>query len=196
MDVRAAGASDATSIDAVITSAFQDPSRPGHGRQVADLWAEVVARGLDRASLVAVEDEQVLGHVGVSHAWLDARERLVDVLVLSPLSVAPERHRSGIGSALVTAAIEAARLADAPALFLEGSPAYYGARGFARASQLGFEAPTRRIPDAAFQVVLFAGHEPWMTGRLVYREVWWQFDATGLRDPDLAVLEKRFAVSP
>ena len=31
-----------------------------------------------------------------------------------------------------------------------------------------------------------------MTGRLVYRDVWWQHDSAGLRDPVLAELEERF----
>ena len=29
-----------------------------------------------------------------------------------------------------------------------------------------------------------------MTGALVYRDVWWEHDAAGLRDPDLAELEE------
>ena len=28
-----------------------------------------------------------------------------------------------------------------------------------------------------------------MTGRVVYRDVWWEHDATGLRDPLLAQVE-------
>jgi len=35
-----------------------------------------------------------------------------------------------------------------------------------------------------------------MTGRLVYRDVWWSHDSAGLRDPDLADLERRFADLP
>ncbi len=80
----------------------------------------------------------VVGHVGLSGAWVDARRELVGVWVLSPLSVVPERQGSGIGTALTAVAVETARGSGAPALFLEGSPAYYGARGFARADRFGF----------------------------------------------------------
>jgi putative acetyltransferase len=38
-------------------------------------------------------------------------------------------------------------------------------------------------------VVRFAAHEEWMTGQLIYRDVWWRYDAAGLRDPLLAELE-------
>ena len=88
----------------------------------------------------------------------------------------------------MAAAIEAARGLGRPALFLEGSPSFYSARGFEPAATYGIEAPSRRVPPPAFQVVPFALEE-WMTGRVVYPEVWWRHDSTGLRDPDLAEVE-------
>ena len=36
------------------------------------------------------------------------------------------------------------------------------------------------------------GYQSWMTGRLVYRDVWWRHDAAGLRDPLLAELEEEY----
>ena len=128
--------------------------------------------------------------MGLSHAWVDARRALVDVLLLSPLSVLPAHQGRGAGTALVAAAIARARELGTPALFLEGSPAYYGPRGFAHASALGFAPASVRTPDRAFQVVLTDAHEPWMTGRLVYPDVWWRHDGAGLRDPALAELEE------
>lgn len=159
-----------------------------HGDQVADLWAEVRASQHLIAERVAVLDGEVVGHVGVSHCWLDARRELVPMTMLSPLSTLPGKERRGIGSALVAAAIEAGRDTGRPALLLEGSPTFYSARGFRPASDHGIEAPSLRVPPPAFQVVAYA-LEDWMTGRVVYPEVWWRHDATGLRDPDLAEVE-------
>ena len=51
----------------------------------------------------------MVGHVGLSQGWVDARRDLVEVWVLSPLSVVPERQREGFGTALVAAAVETAR---------------------------------------------------------------------------------------
>jgi putative acetyltransferase len=130
--------------------------------------------------------------VGLSHAWLDARRELVDVWLLSPLAVQPGRQRAGIGSLLLAAAVEEASAGGAPLLFLEGDPGYYGSRGFERASPHGFAPASWRTPDAAFQVVRLEAHEDWMTGQLIYRDVWWRHDAAGLRDPLLAQLEERF----
>lgn len=179
---------ETAAVHRVITAAFAD------GGAVADLWDDVVGHGLDRAGLVAVDGGRVVGHVGLSHAWLDSRRELVDVLLLSPLSVVPERQGAGIGTALVTAALQTAEGLGAPALFLEGAPAYYGPRGFQPAGRHGFEAPSRRTPGPAFQVALLPGYQDWMLGRVVYRDVWWEHDAAGLRDPELAEVERALGV--
>ncbi len=190
--IRPATGADDGPIEAVVRAAF-GATDPEEGDTVADLWADVRGGGLVLAELVCVADDEVVGHVGVSHCWLDARRELVDVAVLSPLSTLPDHQGAGIGTALVAAAVEAARASGRPALFLEGSPAFYGSRGFERASSYGLEPASRRTPEAAFQVARFDGWADWMTGRLVYPDVWWRHDAAGLRDPDLAFLEDLFA---
>ncbi len=182
--VRAARAADG--VAAVIAAAFDD-----EGEKVAAIWAEIEAGDLLRASLVAEVDGQVVGHVGLSHAWLDARRELVDVWLLSPLGVLPGHQGRGIGSALLEEAVAAAERGGAPLLFLEGDPGYYGHRGFERGSDHGFAPSSARTPDPAFQVARLGAHEPWMTGQVVYRDVWWRHDAAGLRDPLLAELEER-----
>jgi len=192
VQVREAVDGDLADIEAVVREAFGAES-PEHGDQVSSIWREVVAGGLARLSLVAVDDSGLIGHVGVSHAWLDARRALVDVLVLSPLSVLPRRQGRGVGTSLLTATLAAAARSTAPLLVLEGSPDYYGNRGFEPASRHGLVAPSDRTPPAAFQVAVFDSREDWMTGRVVYPDVWWRHDAAGLRDPLLAQLERAFA---
>ena len=172
-------------VAGVISAAFGD-----RGDSVAALWREIEASGRVLGSLVAVDAERVVGHVGLSPAWVDARRALVDVWVLSPLSVHPDEQGAGIGADLVTAAVEAARVGGAPLLFLEGSPAFYGPHGFRRAGELGFEPASRRTPEAGFQVIRFDLAEDWMTGRLIYPDVWWRHEAAGLRDPELAEIEE------
>jgi putative acetyltransferase len=161
----------------VIVEAFG----PDKGEGVADLAAAMTASANHRCGLVAEEDGQVVGHVQLSRSWVDAPSRLVEVLVLSPLSVLPGYRGKGIGGQLVAQAIEEAGKAGAPMLFLEGSPDYYSRLGFEPARGHGFTPPSVRIPDAAFQVVLLPAHEPWMTGALVYHEIFWAYDAVGLR---------------
>jgi putative acetyltransferase len=124
---------------------------------------------------------------------VDARRELVEVMVLSPLSVRPDLQRHGVGTALVAAALQAAGDRGAPAVFLEGSPYYYGRRGFSSASALGFERPSTRIPDPGFQVALLPSYQPWIVGRLIYPEAFWTTDTVGLRDPELERVEAEVA---
>jgi putative acetyltransferase len=185
-EVRPEQSVDREDVLRVIAAAFGD-----EGDLVADIWAGLGHH--KRAGLVAEQGGHVLGHVGLSRAWVDARRALVEVWVLSPLSVVPDRQREGVGTALLAAAVEAARGSAVPVLFLEGSPVYYGARGFERADGRGFlPAALERTPRAAFQCVCFDGLEDWMTGQLIYPDTWWTHDAAGLRDPRLAELEERF----
>ena len=193
-EIRPAAPADADAVLHVIREAF-GAGAPEDGDAVADLWADVRSGDHLLVELVAVVDGEVVGHVGISHCWIDARRELAAACMLSPLSTLPARQGSGIGTALVAAAIEAAHDLGRPALFLEGSPVFYSQRGFERASTHGFEPPTRRVPDPAFQVVLLGEQPDWLTGRVIYPEVWWRHDSTGLRDPDLAAIEARFVAS-
>jgi putative acetyltransferase len=171
---------DALGVRRVIVEAFG----PGEGEKVADLAQALTASRNHRLGIVAEDeggDPQIVGHVQLSRSWVDAARQLVEVLVLSPLSVLPAYQRTGVGRQLVNRAAEEARKAGAPMLFLEGNPAYYSRLGFEPALGHGFTRPSVRIPEAAFQVILLPGHEPWMTGALVYNEVFWEFDAMGLR---------------
>ena len=178
---------DRQAIDEVVAGAF---SEPVDGR-VVEMMQALEQSGASRANLVAVDSGTVVGHVRLSRGWIDARDRLVPALILSPLAVVPTRQGHGIGTQLVTAALDEADTQGAPAVFLEGSPSYYGSRGFSRASDHGFERPSPRIPDPGFQVAFGASYETSMKGRVVYPEAFWVTDTVGLRDPRLSEVEKQ-----
>ncbi|MEV0717216.1 N-acetyltransferase [Asanoa sp. NPDC050611] len=169
---------DAAAVREIHAGAFGDDLVP---RLVDQLRLRPAA--LPPSGYVAVVDGALAGHVLLTHSWLDAPRKLVDVLVLSPLGVLPQHQRRGLGTLLVAKAIEAADQSGAPLLFLEGDPAYYRERGFQPGGPLGFRKPSLRIPDAAFQVVKLSAYEPWMTGTVVYAETFWALDCVGLRDP-------------
>jgi putative acetyltransferase len=173
------------------------PERAGDHQAVRDVHARAFGDGervpalvdalraapasLAPLSLVATVGERVVGHVLLSACRLDALPRLVDVMSLSPLGVLPEFQRQGIGTRLVAGALAGADSRGIPLVFLEGSPHYYGKRGFAEAEKLGFRPPTLRYPPGAFQVARLSSYEEWMTGTFVYSDVFWARDCVGLR---------------
>jgi putative acetyltransferase len=150
---------------------------------LTDALRETDAPPVPMSFVATTAEDEVVGHVLLSRSRLDAPLRLLDVLVLSPLGVLPAFQGRGIGTRLVAHALAAAELGGMPLVFLEGSPAYYGKRGFARADELGFRSPSLRIPAPAFQVARLTAHEPWMTGTLVYSDTFWAHDCVGLREP-------------
>lgn len=140
----------------------------------------------DELSFVAEQDGDMVGQVLYTRAFVDAPLRIVEVLVLSPIGVRPDRQGRGIGSALMRQSLAALAARPEPAVFLEGHPRYYPRFGFERASALGFTAPSTRIPDEAFMAYRLPRFDPGITGALVYPDAFWRTDSVGLRLPDLA----------
>ncbi len=177
---------DADAVRAVHLAAFADEP------VVASIPERLRQREapLDCLGVVAEADGEVVGHVLLSHGWLDARERLVDIYVLSPLGVRPDHQGAGLGGALVRAALDAAAGAGVPLVVLEGDPGYYARLGFVPGVELGLRRPSLRIPEPAFQAVALPSFETWMAGTVVYAEVFWALDAVGLRDPALGGVEE------
>jgi putative acetyltransferase len=164
-----------SSVRGVHLAAFGD-----HGPVVAGLVDDLL-RDPAALSLVEIEDQVVAGHVMFTRGLLDAPRRLVDVQVLSPLAVLPSHQRRGIGQALIRRGLDLLDRRGVPLVFLEGDPNYYVRAGFEPAVPHGFRKPSLRIPDAAFQVYRLSAYEPWMTGTLVYPQVFWDHDCVGLR---------------
>jgi putative acetyltransferase len=175
---RAGDADDQTTVRDLTARAFGDT-----GERVARLVEQLQGSDAfaERLSFVAERDGLPVAHTMITRGWVDAPERLVAVHILSPVSVDPPYQRQGVGRALIAHAIASSASLRAPAIFLEGDPAYYGRLGFERASARGFSRPSVRIPDAAFQVITHAAFEPWMTGALVYPDRFWALDCVGRR---------------
>lgn len=134
-----------------------------HGSTVAHLVDALRRDDPAALSLVSEEAGEVVGHIMFSRALLDAPRQLVAVQSLSPLAVAPQWQRRGIGSALIRAGLERLDERGVPLVFVEGDPRYYARAGFSPAVEQGFRKPSLRIPDGAFQVVRLSAYEPWMT---------------------------------
>jgi putative acetyltransferase len=176
--VRVARAAEHDAVRALSMAAFDGD--PGVGSLLDGLRSSWAWR--EELSFVAEdEDGRLVGHVLYSAALLDAPPRLLEVLVLGPVGVLPDLQGHGVGSRLITASLDVVAARPEPVVFLEGHPTYYPRFGFAPGASLGFVAPSLRIPPDAFMALRMPGHEPWMTGTLVYPDAVWLADAVGLR---------------
>ncbi len=169
MLVRRERPEDVDAIRRVTAAAFRDvphaaPPRgpdgePGEAALVSRLRAD--PGWLPRLSLVAVDGDEVVGHVVATRAWVDE----APALGLGPLSVVPHRQRSGVGSALVHALLGAADALDETTVGLLGDPAYYARFGFVPSLRDGITAPDPAWGDFFQSRRLGAGARPTGTFR-------------------------------
>ncbi len=124
---------DLAAIHSVLEQAFQQ----GFGSIAeADLVDTLRANGKAIVSLVAVENDQIVGHILFSEVTLgDAT-----IIGLAPLAVLPSQQKQGIGALLTNAGIAACRNAGYTAMVVLGHPDYYPRFGFVPASRFGIKS--------------------------------------------------------
>jgi putative acetyltransferase len=142
--IRPEAPADVAGIQAVLRSAFET----GLEANLVDALREQ-ARPL--ASLVAVIDDAVVGHIMFSPVTLSSDAK-VALMGLAPMAVTPDRQRQGIGTALVRAGLDACRRLGTVGVVVLGHPEYYPKFGFVRASTLGWRSQYE-VPDEAFMAI-------------------------------------------
>lgn len=164
---------DADAIDRVVAAAFGSPVEAALVRMIRASSGYV-----PELSLVAVTDDEVVGHTMLSFVSIVGDSGTRRVLSLSPLAVHPARQRRGIGSALVHEAVARARARGEPLVCLEGDPRYYGRLGFEDARAYGIEFPLPDwAPPEAGQIRRLDAFDPSINGRVVYPEAFARAEA-------------------
>ena len=126
MLIRDEGPADAPAVRALVEAAFGRPLE-------ANLIDRLRADGDAAISLVAVDGGEVVGHVLFSGMAPPFR-----ALALAPVSVAPHRQRSGVGTRLIRVGLARAKDGGWRGVFVLGDPAYYRRFGFDPAVARGF----------------------------------------------------------
>jgi putative acetyltransferase len=124
---------DRAAVFGVHSAAFAPPDR-GHvpeARLVDALRDEGDA--IAALSLVALANDEVVGHVACSRAAIDGRH----CVGLGPLGVLPSHQGRGVGHALMHGVLSAADVLEEPAVVVLGAPSYYRRFGFLLALPLG-----------------------------------------------------------
>jgi putative acetyltransferase len=162
--VRAESEDDFEVIGEVVRLAFRSHIE---GRIVRDIRAS--ENYIPELALVAIADDQVVGHVMVSHTELDNEGVRHRIAMLSPLAVRPDFQNEGIGGRLVRDVIERADARGEALIVLEGSPLYYPRFGFRYSVPEGIviHLPDWAPPEAAMMIPLTA-YRPELRGTVVY----------------------------
>jgi len=152
MQIRQERPEDAKTIHALTDAAFKGmPFSDGTEARVIDGLRAASALTL---SLVAVQDGAIVGHVAFSPVTINGAAG--DWYGLGPVSVWPDRQRSGIGQALIREGLLRLRSMGAGGCVLLGDPAYYARFGFENDPDLRHAG----APDWAFQCLTLNGPRP------------------------------------
>ena len=162
MLIRRECAGDIEAIRAVATAAFRGaahsapPVEPGGDPGEATLisWLRADSAWIPELSLVAIADDEVIGHVLATHAHVDSSP----ALGLGPVSVLPQRQGTGVGSALMHAVLGAADARGETVVGLLGEPRFYSRFGFVPATTTAVASPDAAWGDY-FQIRTLSNYE-------------------------------------
>jgi len=147
MIIRAEQEQDRAAIAEVTAQAFagvehSDQTEPAIVAALRDAGALSV-------SLVAVDRDEVVGHVAFSPVTIDGADK--NWFGLGPVSVRPDRQNAGVGSALIRQGLDILQAQGAAGCVLLGDPAYYRRFGFENDAGLRYEgAPPEYFMQLAF----------------------------------------------
>jgi putative acetyltransferase len=105
-------------------------------------------------SLVALLNEDIVGHIFFSLVTIDSENGQIIGMGLAPMSVLPEYQNQGIGSMLVKEGLRRISETDCPFVIVVGHADYYPRFGFQRASKYGLKCQWNDVPDEAFMVII------------------------------------------
>jgi putative acetyltransferase len=158
--VRPEGPADVAAIRAVLKAAFPTPVEAGLVDALRDSPA-----WLPGLSIVGERDGDVVAYALLTRVTVEPGGR--PALALGPVAVRPAYQRTGLGVAVVYAALDAARDRDETLVLVLGDPGYYRRFGFVPAT--GLTAPWSGTPH--WQVLTLDGSEP-PTGEVRYPPPW------------------------
>jgi putative acetyltransferase len=144
LKIRPETAADADQVFTVEAAAFDRPAE-------AELVQKLQQSRVDTISLVAVLDDEVVGHILFSPMTIKNDEEEWTAVGLGPVAVSPNHQNEGIGSELCRAGLAACLQTGCELAFVLGHPNYYPRFGFTPSAPLGLRCQFN-VPDEAFMV--------------------------------------------
>ncbi len=160
MVVRAEEKGDHAAVHALNVKAFESAAEA----KLVDVLRE---RASPLISLVAEHEQKIIGHIMFSPVSLTGQAS-AKIMGLAPMAVAPERQRSGVGSALVQAGLDHCKRLGFGAVVVLGHPEYYPRFGFAPSTRFGITSEYN-APEGAFMAIeLHPGYPHGTPGTIRY----------------------------
>jgi putative acetyltransferase len=117
----------------------------------ADLVDALREKARPYISLVAIVDDEVVGHIFFSSVLIESGDHSFAALGLAPMAVLPAYQRRGIGSQLVREGLKESHRLGYDIVVVLGRPNYYPRFGFVPASLKGLRSEYD-VADEAFMV--------------------------------------------
>ncbi len=136
---------DRTSIHYVNQEAFGQ-------KEEAEIIKKLRDRGVLSLSLVAVQDDVVVGHIAFSPVEITSENSSFGAIALAPMAVLSPHQSKGIGSQLVLAGLNECRRLGHEIVFVLGHPNYYPRFGFVPAKSKTIKCEFE-VPDEAWMVL-------------------------------------------
>lgn len=130
MQIRAELPADIDAVRAVHRAAFDSPLEARLVDALRQAGKAVISR-------VLCEQGEVRGHVVFSPVTVASCPKTKNGVGLAPVGILPAHQNKGLGTALIKAGLEAARVAGYDFVVVLGDPDYYPRFGFSAASAAG-----------------------------------------------------------
>ena len=160
VNVRPENTNDLETIENLISSAFENHPYSNHKEQF--IVSQLRVSSALSVSIVAEHDEKIIGHIAFSAVKINGEE--CSWYGLAPVSVVPEQQKSGVGSQLIKAGLEAIKHKGAKGCVLLGEPEYYEKFGFRAVDSLVLEG----VPPEFFLCLSFDEVIP--SGKVEYHQ--------------------------
>lgn len=147
-------------------------------------------------AFVAELDGKVVGSIFFTKSCIvDEKGMRHDTLTFGPVSVLPELHGQGIGTALIGHAKEAAIKMGHKAILIYGYPGYYKRHGFRHAKEFAISNPDGKYPLAHQVLELYEGALTDISGR-AYESEDFKVDEAAAEEYDALFPPKEKKVTP
>ncbi len=141
---------DRREVENLVREAFWNVYRPGCSEHYVIHVLRDDPAFVKELDFVMEQDGRIIGQNMFMRTVIDADDgRVIDVLTMGPIGIAPELQRRGYGKRLLDFCLERAAALGYGAVLFEGNIGFYGKSGFDYASRFGIRY--HDLPEGADQ---------------------------------------------